>query len=110
VDKDEDTIRAELYKRFRNQGPAYYGDMDEADGAVLADDADLERQGSLPSSTLALGLSRNIVTDHATIRMANRVGSSMLASLHTSRPSLRFACTALPRFSPQSYRILLLNL
>lgn len=45
VDKDEDTIRAELYKRFRHQGPAYYGDMDEADGAVLADEAELEEKG-----------------------------------------------------------------
>ena len=35
---DEESQRAEIYKRYRNQGPAYYGDMDEADGAVLKDD------------------------------------------------------------------------
>lgn len=54
IDKDEDTVRAELYKRFRWQGPAYYGDTDEADGAVLADDAELEKKGEPDDRVLGL--------------------------------------------------------
>lgn len=41
---DEESERAEIYKRYRNQGPAYYGDMDEADGAVLRDDRESEEK------------------------------------------------------------------
>lgn len=43
---DEESERAEIYKRYRNQGPAYYGDMDEADGAVLKDDRASEEKGT----------------------------------------------------------------
>ncbi|KAL7416695.1 Isy1-like splicing factor [Mrakia frigida] len=41
---DEESVRGEIYKRYRNQGPAYYGDMDEVDGSVLADDRQLEEK------------------------------------------------------------------
>lgn len=46
---DEDAVRREIYKKYRNQGPAYYGDLDDADASLLVDDRELEEQGaSLP--------------------------------------------------------------
>lgn len=42
---DEDSLRAELYKRYRNQGPVYYGDADEADASLLEDDRAAEEKG-----------------------------------------------------------------
>ncbi|KAG8850410.1 NineTeen Complex (NTC) component [Serendipita sp. 411] len=34
-EEDEDKATAEFYKKFANNGPAYYGDLDEADGELL---------------------------------------------------------------------------
>ena len=36
------------YKRFMNQGPAYYGDLDEADGKLLAYEREAEEEGKAP--------------------------------------------------------------
>ncbi|KAG8786369.1 NineTeen Complex (NTC) component [Serendipita sp. 398] len=33
-EEDEDKATAEFYKKFANNGPAYYGDLDEADGEL----------------------------------------------------------------------------
>jgi pre-mRNA-splicing factor ISY1 len=32
---DEETLTQQYYKKFQNQGPAYFGDFDEADGTLL---------------------------------------------------------------------------
>ncbi|KAI0062568.1 Isy1-domain-containing protein [Artomyces pyxidatus] len=34
-EEDEETAIQNFYKKFTNQGPAYFGDLDEADGALL---------------------------------------------------------------------------
>ncbi|KAG8808220.1 NineTeen Complex (NTC) component [Serendipita sp. 399] len=34
-EEDEDKATAEFYKKFTNNGPDYYGDLDEADGELL---------------------------------------------------------------------------
>ena len=35
------------YKRFMNQGPAYYGDLDESDGKLLKYEREAEEEGKL---------------------------------------------------------------
>ena len=35
------------YKKFQNQGPDYYGDLDEADGTLLQYEKDAEEAGEL---------------------------------------------------------------
>ncbi|CAG7848857.1 Pre-mRNA-splicing factor ISY1 [Serendipita indica DSM 11827] len=42
-EEDEDKATAEFYKKFTNNGPAYYGDLDEADGELL----EFEKQAEL---------------------------------------------------------------
>ncbi|KAI0045615.1 Isy1-like splicing factor [Auriscalpium vulgare] len=34
-EEDEETATQNFYKKFTNQGPAYFGDLDEADGSLL---------------------------------------------------------------------------
>ncbi|KAJ3996960.1 Isy1-like splicing factor [Lentinula boryana] len=35
IDEDEDNQTLSFYKKFMNQGPAYYGDLDQEDGVLL---------------------------------------------------------------------------
>jgi len=44
-DEDEDVATAAFYKRFTNQGPSYFGDLDEADGELLAFERKAEEEG-----------------------------------------------------------------
>ncbi|KAF8153321.1 Isy1-like splicing factor [Crassisporium funariophilum] len=43
-EEEENQVLA-YYKRFMNQGPAYYGDLDEADGKLLAYEREAEEDG-----------------------------------------------------------------
>lgn len=42
------------YKKFMNQGPAYYGDLDEADGKLLDFEKDAEEEGAAYSRFVKL--------------------------------------------------------
>jgi pre-mRNA-splicing factor ISY1 len=42
---DEDKAAAEFYKKFTNNGPSYYGDLDEADGELLGFEQQAEEEG-----------------------------------------------------------------
>jgi len=42
---DEDKATQAFYKRFMNNGPAYYGDLDEADGELLEFEQKAEEEG-----------------------------------------------------------------
>lgn len=43
-EEEENQVLAH-YKRFMNQGPAYYGDLDEADGKLLTYEREAEEEG-----------------------------------------------------------------
>ncbi|EMD36942.1 hypothetical protein CERSUDRAFT_51589 [Gelatoporia subvermispora B] len=43
-DEDEENQAANYYKKFTNQGPTYFGDLDEADGMLLAYEARAEEE------------------------------------------------------------------
>jgi pre-mRNA-splicing factor ISY1 len=43
-EEEENQVLAH-YKRFMNQGPAYYGDLDEADGKLLTYEHEAEEEG-----------------------------------------------------------------
>ena len=43
-EEEENQVLAH-YKRFMNQGPAYYGDLDEADGKLLIYEREAEGEG-----------------------------------------------------------------
>lgn len=46
-DEDEDNQTLAYYKKFMNQGPAYYGDLDEGDGTLLKYEQEAEDEGKV---------------------------------------------------------------
>lgn len=49
VDEDEDNQTLAYYKKFMNQGPAYYGDLDEEDESLLESERLAEEEGIIVS-------------------------------------------------------------
>ena len=49
-EEDEENQAQAYYKKFMNQGPAYYGDLDEKDGTLLEFESRREEEGTLPST------------------------------------------------------------
>ena len=47
-EEDEENQAQAYYKKFTNQGPAYFGDLDEADGALLEFEQLAEEEGAPP--------------------------------------------------------------
>ncbi|KAI0318668.1 Isy1-domain-containing protein [Amylostereum chailletii] len=43
-DEDEENATTSFYKRFTNQGPAYFGDLDETDGSLLRYEQEAEQE------------------------------------------------------------------
>ena len=41
-----------FYKKFTNQGPAYFGDLDEKDGSLLEYETQLEEEGTSEPTSL----------------------------------------------------------
>lgn len=54
-DEDEENLAANYYKKFLNHGPAYYGDLDEADGKLLEYEMEAEERGTPDITVLAIG-------------------------------------------------------
>lgn len=46
-EEDEETATQSFYKRFTNQGPAYFGDIDEVDGELLKYEQEAEENGAV---------------------------------------------------------------
>ena len=44
-EEDEDVATTAFYKKFTGQGPSYFGDLDEADGELLAFERKAEEEG-----------------------------------------------------------------
>jgi pre-mRNA-splicing factor ISY1 len=44
-EEEEETQALSFYKKFMNQGPGYYGDLDEADGRLLEFERTVEEEG-----------------------------------------------------------------
>jgi hypothetical protein len=44
-EQDEENVAQNFYKKFTNQGPAYFGDLDEQDGQLLAYERAAEDEG-----------------------------------------------------------------
>lgn len=53
-DEDEENVAKNFYKKFTNQGPSYFGDLDEADGKLLEFERGAEDEGgcSLQASSI----------------------------------------------------------
>lgn len=47
-ERDEENVAQNFYKKFTNQGPAYFGDLDEQDGKLLEYERAAEDEGTLP--------------------------------------------------------------
>lgn len=45
-EEDEENATNNFYKKFSNQGPSYFGDLDEADGVLLKYEEAAEQQGT----------------------------------------------------------------
>ncbi len=52
-EEDEENATQNFYKKFLNQGPAYFGDLDEADGELLKYEEAAEKEGKFLTSLLA---------------------------------------------------------
>jgi len=52
-EEDEENATNTFYKKFTNQGPAYFGDLDEADGELLKYEEAAEQEGTFLASLLA---------------------------------------------------------
>ena len=46
-DEGEENLAANYYTKFLNHGPAYYGDLDEADGKLLEYEMQAEERGMI---------------------------------------------------------------
>jgi len=44
AEADEETIASQHYKKYQNQGPSYYGDLDEAEDELLSYEVDAENE------------------------------------------------------------------
>ncbi|KAJ3719497.1 Isy1-like splicing factor [Lentinula raphanica] len=83
VEEDEDNQTLAYYKKFMNQGPAYYGDMDEEDGSLLKSERLAEEEEWEEAYTTlreALGLS----TDEPIPKMARHEPSNKDSSPDTT--------------------------
>ena len=49
-EEDEENATHNFYKKFTNQGPAYFGDVDEADGELLKYEEAAEQEGMFAAS------------------------------------------------------------
>jgi pre-mRNA-splicing factor ISY1 len=47
-EEDEENATSNFYKKFTNQGPAYFGDLDEVDGELLKYEEAAEKAGAFP--------------------------------------------------------------
>jgi hypothetical protein len=52
-EEDEENATHTFYKKFTNQGPAYFGDVDEADGELLKYEEAAEQEGMFVASSMA---------------------------------------------------------
>lgn len=50
-EEDEENQVQAYYKKFTNQGPTYFGDLDEADGKLLEFERHAEEEGASHPST-----------------------------------------------------------
>ena len=51
-EEDEENQAQNFYKKFTNQGPAYFGDLDEQDGKLLEFEMHAEEEGACPTWSL----------------------------------------------------------
>ena len=51
-EEDEENATHSFYKKFSNQGPAYFGDLDEADGELIKYEEAAEQEGASPGPSL----------------------------------------------------------
>ena len=52
-EEDEENATHNFYKKFTNQGPAYFGDLDEVDGGLLKYEGAAEQEGTFVAPLLA---------------------------------------------------------
>ena len=68
-EEDEENATSTFYKKFTNQGPAYFGDLDEGDGKLLMYEEEEEQTGNVSVRCWQLGQ----VAHHPSFR-GGRVG------------------------------------
>ena len=80
-EEEENQVLAH-YKRFMNQGPAYYGDLDEVDGKLLRYEREAEEEGKIVLSVCE----RNLIAFSIL-----RLGGIFHQCSGGSRPTSRYA-------------------
>jgi pre-mRNA-splicing factor ISY1 len=77
-EEDEENATHTFYKKFTNQGPAYFGDVDEADGELLKYEEVAEQEGTFVTFRW-----------QAVHQIAGRVGRGACTPSRNAWPSLR---------------------
>jgi len=85
-DEEEENIAASYYKKFLNHGPAYYGDLDEADGKLLEYEMQAEEQAWAEAYT-NLRESLGLDTDEPIPKLQRpQQGQGALHAINSSTP------------------------
>ena len=78
-EEEEENQALAHYKKFMNQGPAYYGDLDEADGKLLQFEREAEEEGTF-NDILLVNFSYSNFCLRTTVPGTYRLGRSLLQS------------------------------
>ena len=77
-----------FYKKFTNQGPAYFGDLDEADGKLLKYEEAAEQEG------MFVAFVDKHDSEHVVHQAAGRMGGGTCTPARSSWPSGRLTYTS----------------
>lgn len=88
--ENEEAARSELFQRFQNQGPEYYGDFDELSGGLL----DLEREDEIKGQSIGEGL--RLVASVLTT-FPHRLGCGLRSAGIDPLPSFLLGLNPIPR-------------
>ena len=79
TDEDEEYKVQNYYKKFMNQGPAYFGDLDETDGKLLEFEMHAEEEGTRPLLLNALLLNEHFTDFLTRIPLSSPVSRALSA-------------------------------
>lgn len=86
-EEDEDVATTAFYKKFTGQGPSYFGDLDEADGELLAFERKAEEEGVTSTSrTLVFYLLLDAEYEEACAAIRTTLGLGEGAPMPPLRP------------------------
>lgn len=78
-EEEEENQALAFYKKFMNQGPAYFGDLDENDGKLLEFEREAEQEGKLLFIICVVAVP---------LMSSSRMGGTVFKPAGNARPSI----------------------